>query len=175
VQLLTRETAKLEPSSSGETWAWRPGGQDGAKTEELPPPSAISAASLPAAELDLHSHLEELLRPPLASTNGRPAGALPTASKGLRLDLRLVDGGEADLDVLDGVVTPTGMGLALPPPTAGGAAEAGSEDWFSTYHAGPVASIDAEPSEGPGTGVPCLSPLLTPSGAQLGAALVDAF
>lgn len=60
--------------------------------------------------------------------------------------------------------------MGLTPAQDGAPDEAGgAEDWFSTYPSGAAAT------EAPGTSAPCLSPLLTPSGAQLGAALVDAF
>ena len=127
VQLLARETRLLEPSSSGETWAWRPN-PDGVKTEGLQPPLQ------PPSDLDLHSHLEELLRPPLASTNGRcttpsAASAAPGSgsgsgsSKGLRLDLRLVDGGEVRAPLVPAPRPARGCAplAPLPPPRLPGA------------------------------------------------------
>ena len=213
VQLLTRETRLLGPEAEAEAeaegggWAgaWRePGGASYCplgtrrqKTEELPP--------LQSADLELDpemggsfeellrtrsrgdgGEMEELLRPPLASANGRPecsptGGVGKGLAAGLRLDLRLVGGDEHDLDV--GVLEAAGAMAGLPPTDlpaemlsltpahACGPGEAGgADDWFTAYHSGAAAS-----EAGHGTVAPGLSPLLSPSGAQLGAALVDAF
>ena len=155
--------------------------------------------------------MEELMRPPLVNANGRPvssagggaggmaigagggvgAGEGKGGDVGLRLDLRLVGGGEHGGHGLGGhglgghgLEANAALGHGLPPTDdhhlpsemmsltpahAGGPGEPedvspGAEDWFAAYTPSGAAANEA------GAGAaPCLSPLLSPG------TLVDAF
>lgn len=128
------------------------------KTEALRSPTAF----------DLERGVDELLGVPSRSKSS--SSSQPGAAAGLKLDLKLLEGGTAvellgDVVVTtDGMaVTPSGMGFTPgSKPVLGDAAA--SDDWFSAYNA----------SQGAGD-TNLLSPLLTPSNSKLCAALVDAF
>jgi len=135
---------------------------DSVKTEELHSPTAF----------DLEQGVDELLGDAAARQAAVPK--TPAAAQGLKLDLKLLDGGEAvelSGDVVistDGMaITPSGMGFT--PSSSKPKAEPQTDDWFSAYNA-------ANTSSSPDCAADhVLSPLLTPSNSKLCAALVDAF
>jgi len=145
------------------------------------------------AELDLERGVDDLIAAAASRASsglGSSSTPVPAAAHGLKLDLKLVDGGttvEMSGDVVvttDGMaVTPSGMGFT--PMSAANpmsVAQAETEDWFSTYSAarGGAAGAASLPEGGTSSSgrleeMAGLSPLLTPSNNKLCAAIVDAF
>jgi len=144
--------------------------------------------------LDLERGVDDLIAAAASRASSGLGGssvAVPAAAQGLKLDLKLVDGGstvEMSGDVVvttDGMaVTPSGMGFT---PMSGAnpmsAAQAEAEDWFSTYSgarggaagAGQLGEGGSSSSGAKLEEMAGLSPLLTPSNNKLCAAIVDAF
>ena len=161
----------------------------------LPHPRPSRARS--AGTLDLERGVDDLIAA-AASRASSATGSQPAAAAGLKLDLKLLDGGttvELTGDVVvttDGMaVTPSGMGFTPMNGPNSAALATGDDDWFATYGASAGgadrANVSASGASGTaGAGgtersaqrpedVAGLSPLLTPSNNKLCAALVDAF
>ena len=158
------------------------------KTEALHSPTGNLERDLERGVDDLIAAASSRVSSGLGATSSTAA---PAAAHGLKLDLKLVDGGSAvemsgDVVVTtDGMaVTPSGMGFtpmsaAHPMSTA----QAETEDWFSTYSgaarrggaAGAACLGEGGASSGALEDMAGLSPLLTPSNNKLCAAIVDAF
>jgi len=137
------------------------------KTEALRSPNAF----------DLEKGVHELLGAVRASKPSSSGCTPLPAAAGLKLDLKLLDGGaavELSGDVVvttDGMaVTPSGMGFTPGSKTAGGDGTS-CDDWFSAYNASQLSGSPKSAS----ADQHLLSPLLTPSNSKLCAALVDAF
>lgn len=159
---------------------------------------ALTGGLRRAGTLDLERGVEHLIAAATsrASSGMSTSNGQPPAAQGLKLDLKLLDGGntvELSGDVVvttDGMaVTPSGMGFT-PVGSIGGAAStaAAEDDWFASYSAtshaaagrGGIGASREGADRVPDSArrpedVAGLSPLLTPSNNKLCAALVDAF
>lgn len=172
---------------------------DGAASDDSVKTEALHS---PSGTLDLERGVDDLIAAATAGRGSTASGAAgssqPAAAAGLKLDLKLLDGGstvELSGDVVvttDGMaVTPSGMGFT-PMGNPATALASGDDDWFATYSGSGGGSAGAAGSAGSasaggaaGEAKPAqaqrpedmagLSPLLTPSNNKLCAALVDAF
>ena len=167
---------------------------DGAASDDSVKTEALHS---PSGTLDLERGVDDLIAAAAARGSSTDAGVAgnstqPAAAAGLKLDLKLLDGGstvELSGDVVvttDGMaVTPSGMGFT-PMGQSATALATGDDDWFATYSggaaagaAGAVASAGkaaaAEVAASRAEDMAGLSPLLTPSNNKLCAAIVDAF
>ena len=167
---------------------------DGAASDDSVKTEALHS---PSGTLDLERGVDDLIAAAAArsSTDAAATGSSqPAAAAGLKLDLKLLDGGstvELSGDVVvttDGMaVTPSGMGFT-PMGQSATALATGDDDWFATYSGGAngaAAGASATASAGKAAAAEAtashaedmagLSPLLTPSNNKLCAAIVDAF
>ena len=133
------------------------------ETEELPSPT----------QNELDNVVDELVGQPAAAAGERGAAS------GLRLDLRLLDGNaNVELNTAGDVVgvptlTPADEQMR---PSLPCSPEGGVGDWLNAYSNTTGTELGTSSTQsGQAAGDSVLSPLLTPSGSKLSAALVDAF
>ena len=110
----------------------------------------LPSVTLPGT-LDLERGVDDLIAAATSRAASAASTSQPAAAQGLKLDLKLLDGGstvELSGDVVvttDGMaVTPSGMGFTPMGPNSSALAT-GDDDWFATYGASGGA-----PNAGPG-------------------------